>query len=743
MECLRSFLGVGILPVAITLLTVQLVHANNAIRLDDNRPIGSVHIPFVENRGQAAPEVAYYSPISGGMFSISRNDALVLSLSSPAGSGKQAAVISFTFEQGNSLEPDGVQPSATRVSYFKGKHPAQWWSDVTTYQRIALGEVYEGVHIEIQAHGNTVEKLFQLRPGSNPSSIAVKIGGADEFALDESGDLLLRAGGSTLTLTRPLAYEVADGSKKPVNIAYRLTDTGYAFDVGEYDTRNYLVIDPLIQSTYLGSSERDEQRAIALHPASGDAYLVGTTPSSSFPGSSGGAQSESGGDLDVYVARLNAELTELLQVTYLGGESDDEGYALAIHPETGDIYVTGGTTSTDFPVTSGAAQSANAGGTDAFVSRLNAGLTTLQGSTHFGGSNNERGFGVGFFLGRTDRLYIAGDTLSDDLPGTGDAPQPTRGGGWDGYVAALDMNLGRLSRATYLGGGNTDQAIAVTVNPVNGKILVTGYTVSEDFPATAEGAQPDWQGSRDGFVAILEPDVRALRRATYLGGSRSEYPSGIALHPASAEIYIVGYTNSDDFPVTRDAIQGELGGMDDLFVARLDPGVMSVLQATYLGGNENEASYSGTSITIDSVGDSVYVTGQSTSADFPGTAGGAQSDLAGPSDALVARLSSDLNTLEQATYLGGSGHDTGQSIAFAQDSGEVYVAGHTDSIDFPATIGGAQPSNAGENDAFVARLDTTLTRRFEWKSSLLYVAAFLMAAGLFFFRKFVARQSAA
>jgi len=143
----------------------------------------------------------------------------------------------------------------------------------------------------------------------------------------------------------------------------------------------------ILQSTYLGGSLGDKVLALAIHPQTGEIYVAGGTSSENFPKTTGGAQTSKSGDYDAFVARLSADLTQILQSTYLGGRVLDEANALAIHSKTGEVYVAGITYSTDFPKTTGGAQANYGGGgvDDAFVARLTADLAAGRSSGGGGG----------------------------------------------------------------------------------------------------------------------------------------------------------------------------------------------------------------------------------------------------------------------------------------------------------------------------------------------------------------------
>ena len=688
----------------------------------------ALRVPFIANHGQKADEVTFHTTVFGGSFFVTRRGELVHSFLPRVASGTQSAVITEVFLGADDVVPRGVVPSPTTVSFLKGRDRAMWQTGIATYQSVALANTYPGIDIELRKLGGMIEKLFRVRPGGDPSKIAVKVGGAQLINTTDGGELALHTSVGVVHLSEPKAYQVLDGRKRWISVGYRLSNGGYAFDVGRYDRRYDLVIDPLIQATYLGTSNDDYSGDIVRHPSTGDIYTVGSTPSHEFPGTAGGLQPGSGGGEDVFVARFNSELTALVQATFFGGAGEDSGYAIAMHPNTGDVYISGGTTSADLPGTSGAAQADNAGGTDAFVAHFSPNLSTLYRSTYFGGSDNERGFAVRLFASeRIQRIYVAGDTLSDNLPGTADAPQPSRSTNWDAFAASFETDLSSLRQATYFGGARHDHATTIELNPVNSKVFIGGKTRSDNLPGTAEGAQSGFQGGLwDGFVAVFEPDVRALRRATYFGGRSSDEVGGIAIHPTSADVYITGYSESTTLAGTIGGAQPELAGRSDIFVSRLDPGLMSIRQSTYLGGDSDEFLPL-PSIALNSYNDRIYIVSRSSSENFPGTTGGIQESLAGDVDAIVARLTSDLRTLEQATYLGGSSSEFGLGMTIDPSSGGIYVLGETWSSDFPGTAGGAQPTFAGARDVFVAHLDAELTDGYGWWGPPVIMAAFIFA----------------
>jgi hypothetical protein len=278
------------------------------------------------------------------------------------------------------------------VSYFLGNDPAKHRSGLPSYRYLSLGEVWPGVEVKLKASQKTVEKLFYLHPKADPSQVRIELQGANALKLSPEGEILIETGLGELKLSKPVAWQEKEGKKLPVQVSYQLLGKQrYGFKVAQRDPSLPLVIDPILQSTYLGGVGNDLAYALAIHPTTGEVYVAGSTYSPNFPYTFGGAQpswhpgylyDDDIGTIplaDSFVARLNSTLTQILQATYLGGSGVDSASALVIHPSTGEIYVAGSTNSTDFPRTGGGAQASNAGGSDAFVARLAADLASPEG----------------------------------------------------------------------------------------------------------------------------------------------------------------------------------------------------------------------------------------------------------------------------------------------------------------------------------------------------------------------------
>jgi uncharacterized repeat protein (TIGR01451 family) len=695
--------------------------------------LSELRLPFIVNQGQVDARVAYYAPTFAGTLFVTQQGELVYGLPArvddaprsrpPPSSSRSGWSLSETFIAGRP-RPVAEDRSDAGVSYFLGSDPGKWRPKAATYEQVSLGEVWPGVTVSLRARGKNVEKVFTVRPGASADRIRVRVRGASALSLDSEGALLASTGLGPITFTAPKAYQERDGVRHHVPVAYRLMAREYRFIVGSYDPALPLVIDPLLQSTYLGGGLNDVARALAIHPSTGDVYVAGETESTNFPGTTGGAQAANGGgngNRDAFVARLNSALTTLIQATYLGGSNFDFGEALAIHPSTGDVYVAGRTLSANgvlpptgggFPGTTGGAQAVKSFGYDAFVARLDSTLTELIQATYLGGGvfqGGENDFAQALAIHpSTGDVYVAGYTESTNFPGTTGGALGMQGG-TDAFVARLNSALTMLTQATYYGGTGNDFAQALAIHPSTGDVYMAGHTESDLLPTgTGDPAQAaSGGGGEDAFVARLNSSLTALIQATFLGGDSADQASALAIHPSTGGVYVVGSTTSTNFPGTPGGAQAASGGGNrDAFVAHLNSALAALVQATYLGGSLDDFAQA---LAIHPSTGDVYVAGYTNSPNFPATTGGVQAAVNNNLgfnfyDAFVARLNSALTTLTQATYLGGDGDDQPFGLAIHPSTGDVYLAGHTGSTNFPHTSGGAQPAGGTSLDAFIARL---------------------------------------
>ena len=373
----------------------------------------------------------------------------------------------------------------------------------------------------------------------------------------------------------------------------------------------------------------------------------------------------------------------------MGGSLNDLGYSIAI-AGGGKVYVTGSTQSPDFPTTPGAYNTLPNGNYDVFVSRFDSDLTSLEKSTFLGGSNPDIGYSI--ITAGGGNVYVTGATASTNFPTTPGAYDTSPNGNYDVFVSRFDSNLTSLMASTFLGGSSSDWGQSVA-RGAGGKIYVTGYTYSTNFPTKPGAYDTSYNGNGDVFVSRFKNDLTSLEKSTFLGGSLDDL--GISIARYGGKVYVTGHTYSTNFPTKPGAYDTSYNGNGDAFVSRFNSGLTNLDKSTFLGGSGDER---GNSIAVYKYKSVVYVTGYTYSTNFPVTTG----SYGGNGDAFVSRFNSGLTSLQVSTFLGESDNDRGNSIAITA-GGKVYVTGYTASSNFPTTTGSYDTSHNGGMDVFISR----------------------------------------
>jgi fibronectin type 3 domain-containing protein len=663
---------------------------------------GRLPIRFEPNVGQADPSVQYLARGDGFSVGLTGRGA-VLALAAdqprrPAGRSRIPADTAFLH-----IDPVGaVHRPVLRAerrqesvsNYFIGNDRSKWRSNVANYGAVRYQQVYPGIDWVVYGNPDQLEYDLVVSPKADPRRIRFQVGGADSLALDEQGNLLIHAGGHTLSQLKPVLYQVvADGSRRSVAGRYVLDGASFAFAVGDYDHGRALVIDPsFVYSTYLGGSGNDEAHAIATD-SNGNAYVAGETASPDFPRASPLQANNKSSSFTAFVAKLNPSGSTLLYSTYLGGSGSDAAFAIAVDG-SGNAYIGGQTTSIDFP-TVNPVQGTNHGGTDGFVAKLNASGSALVYSTYLGGSAFDSVRAIAVDSGGA--AYMTGQTSSGNFPLASPFQSVNGNTNYTAYVAKLNTAGSALVYSTYLGGNVMDQGNGIAVDGT-GNAFVAGYTSSSNFPTVSPVQASNAGGGGDAFVAKFNPAGSALLYSTYLGGSGGDRAQALAID-GSGNAYVAGYTTSTDFP-TASPLQAAIGGGStngDAFVAKLNAAGNALVYSTYLGGSADDSA---NGIAVDGAGEA-YVAGRTLSTDFP-VASPLQSTSPG-SAGFVARFNAGGSALLYSTYLSGTGAAAAAAVAVDR-SNDAYVAGQTDSFDFP-TVNPLQRHNAGGTfDGFVTKI---------------------------------------
>ena len=682
-----------------------------------------VNVPFIANEGQIHKDASFYVKTFGGTLYVTEKGEMIYSLPkkskiSAAGSENVGTdkpridtwVLKESLVGSHPLTPEGVDRADTEISYFRGKDPAKWRSHIPTYNRLSLGRIYNGITLSLKAYGKNVEKIFTVLPGGKVGDIRVKIDGTEAITVAQKGDLEVQTGLGLVRFSAPLAYQVIDGTQRSVMAAYDVKGNTYGFRVAEYDRRYPLIIDPLLASTFIGGTSSDWANAAVLD-SSNNVYITGYTESSDFPtpaGAYSGTLIDYG--YDVFVAKLSSDFTSLQAATYIGGSGQNE-YVGSIALDSGNnVYIAGTTDSDDpddFPTTLGAYDRTHNGWRDVFVCKFSNNLSSLEASTLMGGSGHDHAYSIA--IDGSDKIYISGYTGSSEFPTSTGAYDRDHNGGADVFVARLSNGLSSLEASTFFGGSANDHGFAIAADG-SSNVWVSGWTNSSNLSVTTGVYDETFNGGdADVFIACFSSSLSDLEAATYLGGSGEEKANDIKVAPSGA-IYVAGYTESTDFPTTSGAYDETHNGSKDVFVSKLTSDLTTLNASTYLGGNAGTADDEAHELAIDPSGN-VYLAGETTSQDFPTTAGAYDTifnEGSTGSDAFVAKLNSDLTLLQRSTFLGGLAFD--ESVAVSLDgAGNVYVVGTTIDEDFPVTDGAYDETWNDWYDVFVSKLDADLS----------------------------------
>jgi hypothetical protein len=592
--------------------------------------------------------------------------------------------------------PEGKQKQEGYYNYFIGNDPSKHASYVGLYKEAVVKNVYNGIDLRYYFDKGYLRYDFVVQPGADPSQIRFSLEGEDKEYL-KNGALCYTTRFGEVQMQDLYVYQ--QGNKKQVQAKFTQQNGVWQFQLSAYDKTQPLIIDPLIYSTYIGGSGQDQGRGIVIDE-SGNAYITGNTASTNYDTTAGAFQTTyGGGSDDIFVTKLNSTGTALIYSTYIGGNDSEFGVAIAID-DSGNVYITGGTKSIDYDITTGTFQTTYGGGTyDVFVTKLNSTGTGLIYSTYIGGSNDDVGLGI--VIDGSGNAYITGWTESTDYDITSGVFQTTAygGGTYDVFVTKLNSTGTSLIYSTYIGGSGSDVGYSIAVDG-SGNAYITGKTESNDYDITSGAFQTTSGGNIDVFVTKINSTGTSLIYSTYIGGSNYDYGYSIAIDN-SGNAYITGVTYSTDYDITTGAFQTTFGGGTDVFVTKLNSTGTTLIYSTYIGGSGAETSYS---IAIDGSGNT-YITGFTISTDYDITTGAFQTTHGGGTyDVFVTKLNSTGTGLIYSTYIGGSNNDTGNTITI-DGSGNAYITGYTTSTDYDISSGAFQTTNGGGYDVFVTKID--------------------------------------
>lgn len=558
--------------------------ANQPPSLGQTQGWGHLPLSFEANQGQADKGVKFLSRGTGYELILTSDEA-VLALSPPINfkNDEERSVRQGTSESntpqsdpsvlrmrfvGSNPAPEltGVEALPGKNNYLIGNDPAKWHTQVPTYARVRYEDVYPGIDLDFYGNQRQLEYDFVVAPGANPDLIELNFDGADSIELNGDGDLVLKTPGGEIKQHKPVVYQLVNGIRKSISADYVVDDHRVLFQLAEYDHGETLIIDPILSySSYWGGFAQSQNIAV---DSDGNVYITGDAASSNLTTTAGALQTSFLGEsLDAFVTKINADGSAVVYSTFLGGSADDESGGIAVD-SSGSVYVVGKTSSDDFPVTVGAAQTTRLDA-DGYVARLNASGSALVYATYLGGTGEDQLNAIA--VDSDGNAYVTGSNAGgEDFPTTTGAFQTSNPGGEadlgfqaSAFATKINSEGSSFVYSTFLGGEAGESAEGIAVDS-SGNAYITGFTASPNFPTTTGAAQvvsgSVESGSKDAFMTKLNSEGSALLYSTFLGGSDNDGAAAIALDP-SGNAYVVVGTLSGDFPVTSGALKTTVGDL--------------------------------------------------------------------------------------------------------------------------------------------------------------------------------------
>lgn len=648
----------------------------------------------------------WFEPAADGFVTRGANGSAIIR---PGGlflySGRDSLAIGFSGSR--PVLPQAEAPLPSQSAYWVGNDRTNWRSGVPHFATLRARLIYPGIDIVYYFSGRQLEFDFVVSPGADPSRIRLRFEGSPRPRLDAKGNLVFSNG---IRQDKPVAYQETAGGRKPIQARYKITRQGEVqLALGPWDSSLPLVIDPILHAGYLGGDRNEAAMAVTIDNL-GNVWLAGSSASQEgFPLPAPALQEKATGGRDIFLAKMVPDASGNLNLAYwtqLGGSGDEEATAIAADNQ-GFVYLAGWTASADLPRAGVPVQAAFGGERDAFVAKIRPdfGPEGLFYSQWFGGNKTDAATSLA--LDATGAIHVAGNTNSDSLPGAeASGLQCCNRGGLESFYAKIQPDTAApLAFSTFLGGSRTDFIQALAVDAA-GDVYLAGYTASDDFPVTVDALQ-SVQAGFDLFLAKLnlrQSGLNVLEYATYLGGSSLDAARAMLLD-RDGQLWIAGYTLSEDFPITENAYQTKLAGNADGFLLRFDPARRSspsaITYGTFLGGRDTDVIYS----LAFGPGGTLALAGYTFSTDYPLVGSSPARSVSTGADAFVSLIDparSGAQALLYSDVVIGSLADIATGVAVDR-AGNLYLSGYTHSFDLAVTDSSRKQSPGGAAQSFVVK----------------------------------------
>lgn len=605
---------------------------------------------FEKNIGQHDEAIKFMLNQSKSNTYFTQSDTVLVLNKSTDKESQEVNILRINLDDSNkNCEIVGTDEFNCKINYFIGSDKTKWTTDIPIYEKITYKEVYPGIDLTYYGNEGKLEHDFIVSPGADYNNIKINYNGAQKLELDEQGNLIITLNDNNLKMSKPITYQEIEGKIVNVDSNFEIIKNNIKFNISNYDENSTLIIDPTLEyGSYLGGSSTgtldvssDVGRDIEVDDNQ-CAYIIGTTDSTiGFP-ISGNAYQQNKSNSIFNVFLLKIDTTEsgsncLKYGSYFGGTNgDDNGWGIALY-QNRYAYMTGQSSSTDFPTTPNRFQG-DSGSIDAFLLKIDTeaidGPSSFLFGTYLGGSNPDFGYDVA--VDSTGVAYITGDTTSNDFPTTPNKYQLSLSGIRNAFLTKLevptDPNVtSKLLYSTFIG-DNLDFAEAIAIDD-DGNAYITGSTFSEDYKTTGNAYQGNLRGTVNAFLSKLDTPTYIddtsprgkMLYSTFIGGTNRDIGYDITID-ADKNAYIIGEAMSDDFfETTPNGFQTTLLGSTDAFFVKMNtpnfdtaiPGVL--LYGTYLGGNTSESGLTenkGYGVALDQ-NNIAYLTGSTTVEDLP------------------------------------------------------------------------------------------------------------------------------
>lgn len=731
-------------------------------------PQANPSLKLTENKGQWNESVLFRARLDGGLFFLEKNcltfhfydkkkyralhhSAMSKGLYKDLSLKYHAYKIHFENCNSNGSVAKAQQGSDYE-NYYIGNDTKKWQANVRNYHQVFIKELYNGIDYELITAAGGLKYNFHVRANANPSDIKLRYEGVSKMLL-QNGSLITKLEVNEVIEQKPYAYQLIDGELRVVPCRYKLRNNSLSFEFpAGYDKRYELVIDPVLVFAAQSGSTADNFGMTATYDTQGNLYAGGTTFDNGYPVTIGAyssffAGSPAQGNTDVVITKYNANGTNLLYSTYIGGANAEIVTSLIVdHNDNLCFY--GATGSSNFPTTPGAYDASYNGGTylsfiyngttftngtDIYIGKFNSTGTALLGSTFLGGSDNDgvnhvnhlslipnttileyqtdslqRNYGDQYRgeiqIDILNNIYIASSTRSSNFP-TLNAFDNSLSGKQDAVLAKFNSALTQLTYCTYLGGSSNECGNSLIVDD-NFEVYMTGGTCSSDFPATGAANSPTYNGGKsDGYIAHFSANGTSLLNATFVGTNNYDQCYFIQ-NDKYKNIYVYGQSLGNMPIVNSGTIVPYNNPGRHQFITRYTPNLATKNLSTVFGSSQFNLDISPSAFAVDKC-NNIYLSGWGGDIIYGPPIGpmpmfqATQASTNGY-DFYFMGLDSNAASLKYGSYFGGgiSGEHVDGGTSRFDPGGRIYqsvCAGCGGNDDFPVTPG-AWPNTPGNSN---------------------------------------------